>query len=308
MYTTMMYRGGVYRSKEINDLIDDLGGFVIQKNVVENELVMIVAIPEEDTDKLREKARELLSEVKIVPLGGTEIAIVAPSLSPHHVPHPTCDIAEYLRREGSKVNLIGLARGVGRRIAQLTEQEKRLIEEHDAAVFIFGCLKDCIVNIKAKLLADLTIPAVVTGTPQLKKEEVPYPVTYIEGIGRIPRRFRRGEEIQALQRVVDALGQCIKSRKKELADDPPVVSPIYIKKEIEKQVSAIKTVTSPAPIVVKLDGLRLKLPYNEYAREIADIKIYGEVKLSDVANVKKSLMRDYILIKSLPESAMGVRL
>lgn len=57
---------------------------------------------------------------------GSEIAVVSPTLARHHLPHSACDIAEYLRRHGAKTNMIGLARGAGKTISRISEDEKLL--------------------------------------------------------------------------------------------------------------------------------------------------------------------------------------
>ena len=40
--------------------------------------------------------------------------------------------------------MIGLARGAGKGISQISKKEKDLIEEHDLAVFSLGSFEDCI--------------------------------------------------------------------------------------------------------------------------------------------------------------------
>ncbi len=303
MYITLTYTGGVYKNNEIEDLVEDLGGFVVQKNITQTGVIMLIAVTEKDENKVREKAQELHGELEKAPLGGTEIAIVAPSLSPQHMPHPLCDIAEYLRREGAKTNFIGLARGVGRRTAQITDSEKRLIEEHDAAVFALGCFSECITT-KAKLIADITIPIIVTGAPPIA-EIIPYAGEYVSGVGRICRRFQKDEDIKVLERVASAVTRCIDKRREEIDNDPPAIPPFFVKKEIENQISALKEVISPAPIVVKLEGLRVKLPFNKFREKILNVKLMEEVKIKDVAELRESEMKNHTLIKILPESVVG---
>ncbi len=56
--------------------------------------------------------KALISELRgelVLSLAGSEVAVVTPTLAIH-----TCDIPEYLRRNGVKSNMIGLARDVGR--------------------------------------------------------------------------------------------------------------------------------------------------------------------------------------------------
>ena len=130
------------------------------------------------------------------PLAGTEVAVVTPTLAIHHLPHSACDIAEYLRRHGSKTNMLGLARGVGREIAQINEYETALINEHDAAVFIFGNFQECIKK-KESLYRNISVPVVVTGGPaDSRPKTFPMPLSMFRPSGAWltgPARLRRLE-------------------------------------------------------------------------------------------------------------------
>lgn len=303
MYITLTYTGGVYKNSEVQDLVEDLGGFVVQKSITQTGVIMLIAVPEKDAYKVEQKAQELQGEIEKAPLGGTEIAIIATSLSQQHMPHPLCDIAEYLRRMGAKTNFIGLARGVGRRTAQITDAEKKLIEEHDAGVFTLGCFSKCIIE-KSKLLADITIPIVLTGAPSIE-EKLSYSGEYVSGVDRICRRFQKEEEIKVLENIANAVTRCIDKRREEIDNDPPAVPPFYVKGQIEHQISAMKNVMSPAPIVVKLDGLRVKLPFNKFREKILNVNLTDKFKIKDVAQLKESQMKNHTLIKILPESVVG---
>ena len=127
-------------------------------------------IPSEDMAALEALIKELRGELVRAPLAGTEVAVVTPTLAIHHLPHTACDIAEYLRRHGAKSNMLGLARGVGREIAQINEYEAALINEHDAAVFIFGNFAECIRK-KESLYRNISVPVVVTGGPEIPKAD-----------------------------------------------------------------------------------------------------------------------------------------
>ena len=102
------YKGGVFRHDEILDLIEDMGGYIIQKHMIAQEVVLQALIPKEDIEVLKTVSRPLAGEVKPAPLVGTEIAVVSMSLEIHHLPHASCDVAEYLRTAGAKTNMIGL--------------------------------------------------------------------------------------------------------------------------------------------------------------------------------------------------------
>ena len=144
MYETLTFTGGVHKSEEFKELIEDLGGFILQESIQQMELILNIAVPMEDVDKIKDKASELLAKISVAPMAGSEIAIVSPTLARHHLPHAACDISEYLREFGAKDNMIGLARGDGKGTSGITEEEKSLIEEHDLAIFALGSFEKCI--------------------------------------------------------------------------------------------------------------------------------------------------------------------
>lgn len=302
MYQTLTYTGGIHKSEEMKELIEDLGGFILQSNILQMELVLNMAVPIDDVDIIKEKSKELLGELSIAPMAGSEIAIVSPTLARHHLPHAACDISEYLRRFGAKDNMVGLARGHGKGTAGISEEEKALIEEHDIAIFALGSFKQCILD-KSYLYDDINIPVIVTGAPEIDVEELPGVDAYVAGLGRIPRRLKRGENIRALKDLVATVEDLLEKRKKEIAQDPPIVPSILVKNEIESQVPAIKEVISPTPVTSQLDGLRVKLDYDKYHEEIENVVI-GDKKLSEISEITKSRMYNYILVKLLNESSL----
>ena len=233
-------------------------------------------------------------------MAGSEIAIVSPTLARHHLPHAACDISEYLREFGAKDNMIGLARGDGKGTSGITEEEKSLIGEHDVAVFALGSFKNCIQE-KAFLYDDINVPVIVTGAPEISIEELPGADAYVGGLGRIPRRLKRGHDIRALDKLVETIETILNNKKREMALDPPLVPSIVVKNAIENQVPAINEVISPAPITVQLDGVRVKLDYDKYHELIENVMI-NDKKLVELAEIKKSFMYDYILVKIHSES------
>ena len=302
MYETLTYTGGIHKSEEMKELIEDLGGFILQSNILQMELVLNMAVPIDDVHIIEDKAKELLGEISIAPMAGSEIAIVSPTLARHHLPHAACDISEYLRRYGAKDNMVGLARGHGKGTAGISQEEKYLIEEHDIAIFALGSFKQCIID-KAYLYNDIDIPVIVTGAPEIDLEELPGVDAYVPGLGRIPRRLKRGENIRALKQLVQTVEDLLEKRKKELAQDPPIAPSILVKNEIENQVPAIKEVLSPTPITSQLSGLRVKLDYDKY-HEVIENVVIGENKLKDIADIKKSHFYDYILVELLTEISL----
>ena len=302
MYETLTFTGGVHKSEEIRELIEDLGGFILQDSIQQMELVLNIAVPLEDVDKIEKKAEELLGKVSVAPMAGSEIAIVSPTLARHHLPHAACDISEYLREYGAKDNMIGLARGDGKGTSGITEEEKSLIEEHDIAIFALGSFENCIKE-KAFLYDGIDIPVIVTGAPEIPIEELPGADAYVGDLGRIPRRLRRGPDVRALDRLVETTERILNDKKREMAHDPPLVPSIVVKNAIENQVREIKDVISPAPVTSQLDGVRVKLNYDDYADVVANVVIDGK-KLSELAEIKKSFMYDYILVKINSESSL----
>jgi len=141
-----IWTGGLYKHEEMEELVEDLGGYILQKNVLQLDVIMVILVPNADIPAIEAKNRELFGKLQKAPLAGAEVAVITPTLAYQHLPHLACDVAEYLRRSGSKTNMIGLARGVGKRVAQLTAKEIDLINEHDAALFLYGNFRDCIIE------------------------------------------------------------------------------------------------------------------------------------------------------------------
>jgi len=299
LFETVIYEGGVYKADEMRDLVEDLGGFVLSEHKMQLEIHMVMAVPVEDLDVVEQKAEELLGEIKRMPLAGTEIAVVGMSLARHHMPHPVCDIAEYLRRHGAKSNVIGLARGYGREVAQLSAREKRLLEEHDLIVFVVGNFRDCIENYKLDIVRQIEEkPVVVVGGP----EEIDADdIVYVGGIGRKPYRFRKGKEITKLDEIIDVVSDLIEERKARMSEDPPVVPPFVLKDELNRRLHIEERVTSPMPITLQLDGVRIKVPYDEWADDIAETEVF-EWKVKEIADVIPSHMDDHTLVKLKPKS------
>ena len=302
MYETLTFTGGVHKSEEIKELIEDLGGFILQESIQQMELVLNMAVPLEDVGKIEDKSSELLAKLSVAPMAGSEIAIISPTLARHHLPHAACDISEYLREFGAKDNMIGLARGDGKGTCGISQEEKDLIEEHDIAVFALGSFEKCIKE-KSFLYDDIDIPVIVTGSPYMNVSELPGADAYVGGLGRIPRRLRRGPDVRALDTLVETIEGILNDKKREMTLDAPLVPSIVVKNAIENQVDEIKDVISPTPVTSQLDGVRVKLNYDKYVDKIADVVIDGK-KLSELAEIKKSFMYDYILVKINSESSL----
>jgi putative methanogenesis marker protein 7 len=249
-------------------------------------------------------SKELRGELVRAPLAGTEVAVITPTLAIHHLPHTACDIAEYLRRNGSKTNMMGLARGVGREIAQINEYETALINEHDAAVFIFGNFEECIKK-KESLYRNISVPVVVTGGPQIDAKELPYAFEYVPSIGRVAHRARKATEIGTLDRIVESIGRALDKTRTSIAKDPLTTSPPRVMDAVREQVPDVEFSYSPLPIALNLNGVRIKLPYETYRDAVAAVSFDEGVKLGEIATIRPSRMKDYILVRILPTSETG---
>lgn len=304
MLEPVMFTGGLYKHDLVLELVEDLGGYILQKNVTQTEIILLLLVPSEDMNALEILSRDLRGELVRAPLAGTEVAVVTPTLAIHHLPHVACDIAEYLRRHGSKTNMIGMARGVGREIAQINEYETALINEHDAAVFIFGNFEDCIKK-KEDLYRNIGVPVIITGGPKIDPEELPYAFGYVPSIGRMAHRTRKATEIGSLDNIVDMVGRALDKTREAIGKDPLTTSPPRVMDAVREQVPEVEFSYSPLPIALNLTGVRVKLPYAGYRDKVAAVTFDEGVKLGEVATIRPSRMKDYILVRILPSSETG---
>lgn len=303
------YKGGVYRHDEILDLIEDMGGYIIQKHTIAQEIVLQALIPRDDIETLREIARPLTGVVTFAPLVGTEIAIVSMSLEIHHLPHASCDVAEYLRTAGAKTNMIGLSRGFGKRIGHLSDEERDIINEHDLAIYLFGNFETCIEQKMPTFRRGIHIPIIVTGGPSaeaLKQIIDPPAAGYVGGFGRFMHRTKEAPEIAKLDEIVVEVSRVFDARRSEIAKDPLSISPARLMDIILEKIPDIHEVTSPIPVVVQMDGVRVKLPYDPFAVRLKEVEAEAGVPLSAISDIRPSRMRDYILIKIKPFSETGM--
>jgi putative methanogenesis marker protein 7 len=299
------YRGGVYRHNEIIDLIEDLGGYIVQKHLIAQEVVIQCFVPKEDVELIRAIGKPLAGEVTDSPLVGTEIAVVSMSLEIHHLPHPSCDIAEYVRRLGAKSNMVGMARGVGKRIAGLNDEERDVINEHDIAVYLLGNFEHCIEKKMPVLLRGIEVPVVLCGGPDkdvLQRIVEPKVDGYVGNVGRFMHRTKESEELEKLDEIIAEITRVLSKRREELAKDPLSVSPARLMDVIREQVPAILEVTSPTPLTVQMSGLRVKLPYDTYADVLKKTEIEDGITIGDIAAIEPSRMRDYIIVRVKPFS------
>ncbi len=284
MFEVMMYDGGIYRSDELFELIEDVGGVVLQKNRSSQMLTVIMSVPGEDKEEISRLCRDIGGEVKEVPLAGTEIAVVGPTLGRHHMPHPICDIAEILRRAGAVTVVMGLARGRGKNTSQISAVEKGIIDEYDACVFCLGNFKACVEK-KTELIKDIHVPVVLVSGPMPEGKEDTYDAV-VTGVGRKAARMKDADDRAKLEEISDTVESVLKDRKLSIEEDPLFVHPAEVK-QILQEYEPIDMCLRPAPMVLHLDGLRIKIPYDEHREYLENVMVYGR-KLGDVAYIEPS--------------------
>lgn len=288
MFEVMMYDGGVYRSAELYEAIEDVGGVVLQKTRSSQMLTVTMSIPGEDRPTIEKICKDIGGLVKEVPLAGTEIAVVGCTLGRHHMPHPICDIAEEVREYGGISVVMGLARGRGKATSQISSQEKAILEEYDAVVFMLGNFKPC-VEAKKELFNDLDVPVVLVCGPMPDGLEEDCEAI-IAGVGRKAERMRLPEERKKLEEIGDTIDKVIKKKRAMLEEDPLFVHPAELKQLLENY-EPIDMSLRPAPIVLHLDGVRVKIPYQEHKEYFDNLKVYGR-KLCDIARISESKIDD----------------
>ncbi|MEM4203857.1 MAG: methyl-coenzyme M reductase family protein, partial [Candidatus Methanomethylicaceae archaeon] len=116
-----------------------------------------------------------------------------------------------------------------------------------------------------------------------------------------PERARTVDMIEKLRRVSELAGKLIEGKRREMDLDPLIIEPALVKNEVERQVPEVLDALSPNPVTLKVDGVRIKLPYDEYKEKVASVVVEGK-RLDELSRITRSQMRDYILVRILPES------
>ena len=112
-----------------------------------------------------------------------------------------------------------------------------------------------------------------------------------------PRRSPKLEEI------ADRVKEVIEPKRKETEEDPLFVHPSEIKDRLD-EMDAVQECLRPAPVVLHVNGVRAKLPFEQYAAEIAALEVYGR-KLGEVTTISPSRMPGSILIRIKTRSQVG---
>ncbi|MCL2786774.1 MAG: methanogenesis marker 7 protein, partial [Methanomassiliicoccaceae archaeon] len=277
---------------ELLEMIEDVGGVVLQKTRSAQMFTVTMSIPGEDREAMEKMCTAIGGMVRSVPLAGTEIAIVGPTLGRHHMPHPICDIAEILRQAGAITVVMGLARGRGKATSQISVPELDIINEYDAAVFMLGNFKSC-VEAKRHLFEKVKIPVILVSGPKPDGLDE-YCEAIVAGVGRKCERMRTPDERKKLDEISDKVEEVLRAKKISLEEDPLFVHPAEIKQLLEEY-EPIKESLRPAPMVLHLDGLRLKIPMKENVDAISDMKVYGR-RLGDIAKISESRIDDSSMI------------
>ncbi|MDY0267181.1 MAG: methanogenesis marker 7 protein [Methanimicrococcus sp.] len=306
VYEPYVFNGGVYKHGQIIELLEDVGGYLVNKIITITEVTMDMMIPEEDVPLIEALAKKHLGTLIKSPLTGVEIAVVSPTLASHHLPHSACDIAEYLRHPGAKTTMIGLARGMGRRVSLNDDFERRLINEHDIALYCLGSFRDCLINKKPRLFEGVQVPIVATGGPDdIETEDMDGADMYIGNLGRLSHRMRGTDEMKALDVMNEKVAELVEEMRRDISRDPPAVLPARAMKEIENQIPEVTKSLAPSPLVLKMNGVRVKLPYDLFHERVRNVEFDEGPKLGEIADITKSKMNDYILVQIKPKSEVG---
>ena len=233
MFEVMMYDGGVYRSEELYELIDDVGGVVLQKN----------------------RSSQMLT---------------------------------VLRRYGAVTVVMGMARGRGKATSQISMTERLTLDEYDGVIFMMGNFKSC-VETKAELMRDIHAPTVLVSGPVPEGIEDTCDAI-VTGVGRKAARMRTPPERAKLEEIADTMEAVLKDKKRSLEEDPLFVHPAEVKTVLEEY-EPINMCLRPSPMVLHLDGIRVKIPYNEHREYLENVEIYGR-RLGEIADISPSKIDD----------------
>ena len=107
--------------------------------------------------------------------------------------------------------------------------------------------------------------------------------------------MRREDEISKLEDISDAVEGIIRAKRQEIDEDPLFVHPAEVKDRIE-ELEPVKNSLRPAPVVLHLDGIRVKIPYAQWKDQIAGVEVYGR-ELGDIARIKDSRLGGSTLIE-----------
>ena len=181
-----------------------------------------------------------------------------------------------------------MARGRGKATSQISMTERLILDEYDAVIFMMGNFKSC-VETKAELMRDIHVPTVLVSGPVPEGIEDTCDAI-VTGVGRKAARMRTPPEREKLEEIADTLVDVLREKKRSLEEDPLFVHPAEVKTVLEEY-EPINMCLRPAPMVLHLDGLRIKIPYHEHREYLENVEIYGR-RLGDIADITPSKIDD----------------
>ena len=116
-------------------------------------------------------------------------------------------------------------------------------------------------------------------------------------------RMRRAEEIAKLEETAKAVQEIVEARKAEIDEDPLSVHPAEVKQRIE-DLEPVKQSLRPAPIVLHLDGLRVKVPFEETKEMLGNVDVFGR-KLSEISTIRPSRLGGSTMIRILTKAQVA---
>jgi putative methanogenesis marker protein 7 len=192
-------------------------------------------------------------------------------------------------REGGSISVVmGLARGRGKNTSQISKREIEVLDEYDAVIFMLGNFKPC-VETKRFLIEDITAPVILVSGPMPDGMD-DCCEAIVAGVGRKCERMKSAEERAKLAEIGNTVNKVIAERKRQLEEDPLYIHPAELKQLLETY-EPIDMCLRPAPIVLHLDGLRVKIPYKEHKDYFDNLMVYGR-RLSEIADITESKLQD----------------
>jgi methyl coenzyme M reductase subunit C-like uncharacterized protein (methanogenesis marker protein 7) len=92
-------------------------------------------------------------------------------------------------------------------------------------------------------------------------------------------------------------------KKMEIDEDPLYVHPAEVKQRIEN-LEPVKQSLRPAPIVLHLNGLRVKVPFEETRELLSGVDVFGR-RLGDISIISPSRLGGSTMIRILTKSQVA---
>jgi methyl coenzyme M reductase subunit C-like uncharacterized protein (methanogenesis marker protein 7) len=86
----------------------------------------------------------------------------------------------------------------------------------------------------------------------------------------------------------------LKDKKKLIEEDPLFIHPAEVKRLLEEY-EPVDMCLRPAPVVLHLDGLRVKIGFAEHHKDIENMEIYGR-KIGEICRLSPSKINDSSII------------